>query len=186
MNFYKETTSKVESIERTLSQIKKQVNQIIMKTIDNIIEITTQFLNGHDKANERYNLWKNEKFQFVVDVVEKIATKIIASNDFFKSNLYVNYDSELKNYITLRSGNNYIPLSNEASESFEITFLQISNGKIYVYAKPYKSDQNFNNIELDIVSDVGVINENWIIETIYNGLDEVKKYSYLFIGDYEL
>lgn len=157
-----------------------------MKTIDDIVEISNQFLEEHNKANERNHIWKNEKFQLVINVVETITSRIISSNDYFKSNLYVDYDGQNKNYITLRSGNNFIPLSNQASESFEITFLQISNGKIFVFAKPHKTDQSFSNIQLDLVSEVKEINENWVIETIFKGLDEVKKYSYLFIGDYEL
>ncbi|MGV8947722.1 MAG: hypothetical protein ACOH1N_14940 [Lutibacter sp.] len=153
-----------------------------MKTLNDIVNISNEYLNAHNESNHRAKIWREEKFDFIYKILDSIKNEIIAKNEYFKSNLYLDKD-EKKTHLRLRSGKNYIPLSENDSESFEINFLLISNSKIYVFARSNKDSQQFEDIELDLISNIEEIDQQKILDLVFKSIEVSKKRSYLFVGD---
>lgn len=152
-----------------------------MKTLSNLLELSENFTDAFDEANDRFREWNNEKFDFVLENLE-ILKNTLSSNKFFESNLYIDNDKASKSHIRLRSGKTIIPRSENDDEWFDINFLQISNGKIYCYfLLNTTSGSNKKNIEIEVIDNLDELDREKIIDIVYKGLENYKKYSYLFI-----
>lgn len=153
-----------------------------MKDIDKIVTLTQEYLNAHNRMNERSLKWNDNKFDLVKNTLDKICAEITDKNDFFKSNLYVNSD---ENNVVLRAGQIMVPLeaNNSSEKGFEISFLKISNGKIYAYFKNHTINSSDNGTQLYLFDNLDDITENKIIELVYDGIEKAMKSSFLFIGD---
>ena len=152
-----------------------------MKTLTDLLELSENFIDAFDEANDRFRDWNSNKFDFVLENLAMLKNSL-TSNKFFESNLYIDSDNERKNHIRLRSGKTIIPRSENDDEWFEINFSQISNGKIYCYfLLNTSSGSNSKNIEIEIIDNLDELDREKIIDIVYKGLENYKKYSYLFI-----
>ena len=152
-----------------------------MKTLTDLLELSENFIDAFDEANDRFRDWNSNKFDFVLENLVMLKNTL-TSNKFFESNLYIDSDNERKTHIRLRSGKTIIPRSENDEEWFDINFLQISNGKIYCYfLLNTTSGSNAKNIEIEVIDDLDELDREKIIDIVYKGLENYKKHSYLFI-----
>ena len=151
-----------------------------MKTLTDLLELGENFIDAFDEANDRFREWNTNQYDFVLENLVMLKNTL-SSNKFFDKNLYVDSDNENRSHLRLRSGKTIIPRS-EDEEWFDINFLQISNGKIYCYfLLNTSSGNNAKNIEIEVIDNLEDLDREKIIDIVYKGLENYKKYSYLFI-----
>lgn len=101
--------------------------------------------------------------------------------EYLRSNLFIDKDANNISHIRLRSGKNIVPNSNGQEEWFEISFMQIGNGKILAYFKQHGQNKHSENLML--IEDVAAITADTIFDILYSGLEEATKNSFLFIAN---
>lgn len=151
-----------------------------MKTLTNLLELGENFIDAFDEANDRFKDWNTNQYDYVLENLEMLKNTL-SINKFFDKNLYIDSDNLNKSHIRLRSGKTMIPNSSD-DESFEVNFLQISNGKIYCYfILNTSSGNNTKNIQIEVIDNPDDLDKEKIIDIVYKGLEYYKKHSYLFI-----
>jgi hypothetical protein len=153
-----------------------------MSTIDNIINESKKYLDGHVNQVKRFKAWETTR-PIVKDALNKICDNMIASNDYFKSNLFV-IDAKENPGVYIKSGQMPVPLTDGVMEQgFQIHFLPISNGRIFVFAYGHNIDGNAKQIDIEFIDDPSELTETKVIELVLKGIQEARKTSYLFAGD---
>ncbi|TPN85805.1 hypothetical protein [Aquimarina algicola] len=153
-----------------------------MNGIDQIVELSKEYLNAHNRMNERFKKWNENKFDVVKSTLNKVREQLINENDFFVNNLYVNSD-ENKTQVSLRAGQTIVPNSEKFEKGFEINFFQINNGKIYACYYNNSIDKNSISNELFLFDNLEEITEEKVLELVYDGIKKSMKSSFLFNGD---
>jgi hypothetical protein len=150
-----------------------------MKTLTDLLELGENFIDAFDEANDRFKEWNTNQYDYLLENLEML-NNTLSINKFFDKNLYIDSDNLNKSHIRLRSGKTMIPNSQD-DESFEVNFLQISNGKIYCYfILNSSSGNNAKNIQIEVIDNPDDLEKEKIIDIVYKGLEYYKKYSYLF------
>jgi len=152
-----------------------------MKSIQNIVDLASKYNEAFDSSNERTNLWNGSKRKIVYDTLSKICTELDSQVPFFSNNIYV--ISNDPDDIYIKSGSVSVPLQKEHEEGFQIHFLRQSNGVIYALAYGHSSGSKAGGYELAVIKDLNKISEEYVMELVYNGIENVMSSSYLFLGD---
>ena len=92
-----------------------------MKTLTDLLELSENFIDAFDEANDRFREWNTNQYDFLLENLE-ILKNTLSSNKFFDKNLYIDSNNQNKSHILLRSGKTIIPRSVD-EEWFEINFL---------------------------------------------------------------
>jgi hypothetical protein len=155
-----------------------------MANLNQILEISNEYLNAHDRMNARFLQWTtNGTFEVVRSTLNKIVQTIQDQNDYFKSNLYVVGEVPLQG-VSLKSGKMPYPLTDgEIEQGFQIHFEPLANGKIHVYAIGHEQRDRQNYHTLEVISDLSEISDQKVIDLVYDGLKIVKNTSFLFIAE---
>ena len=153
-----------------------------MKTFEDILELSKQYLEAHAKQTTRFKAWQ-EVLPTIKKTLDTICNLLIANNGYFKNNLYV-IQQLAEGDVYIKSGSMLVPISNNGSENgFQIHFSQLSNGKALVYAFGHSITTTPTQINIEIIDDPTVLTEQKIIELVFQGLNAVLRTSYMFIGD---
>lgn len=154
-----------------------------MKQLIDLVTLASKFDTAHVTTAARFEEWSESKYALVVDTLKKAKDTMEANVKYLNKNLFIDNEPDNKSSIRFRSGKNPIPNTGDGMEWFEISFIQINNGKILAYFKQYENGQSKQQINLILIDDVSTISEAAIFEILYMGLEEAIKDSFLFIGD---
>ena len=157
--------------------------KVIKMNLNDIISLSKEYDEAFNKRNERLRTWNNSTFTFVQSTLEKIKDVLIREVDFFKSNLYVNSNTnESLRGVRLFCGNQNVSIDEDVERGFDLLFAPLHNGKILVRVYDHHiTGESANFTDIDCI-DPELLTEDKIQLLVYQAIETAQKSSLLFLG----